>query len=109
MAIQILLVDDEPNIRAALKLCLAGDGRVAEATSVKEAIALLAENDFDLALVDLRLADGDGLEVLRAAQRSTAVVIMTAFGTIETAVRAMREGAVDYLQKPFNTAQVRHL
>jgi NtrC-family two-component system response regulator AlgB len=106
---QILVVDDEPNIRAALKLSFGDDDRVVEATSAAEGVAQLARSDFDVALVDLRLSDGDGLEVLRAAPRTTAVVIMTAFGTIETAVRAMREGAAEYLQKPFNTAQVRHV
>jgi NtrC-family two-component system response regulator AlgB len=106
---QILVVDDEPNIRTALKLSFGGDDRVVEATSAAEGVSLIGRSDFDVALVDLRLSDGDGLEVLRAAPRTTSVVIMTAFGTIETAVRAMREGAADYLQKPFNSAQVRHV
>jgi NtrC-family two-component system response regulator AlgB len=109
MSLRTLVVDDEVSIRSALRLCFDDGDRLTEASTAAEAIALFAKEDFDLALVDLRLGAGNGLEVLRAAPRTCAVVIMTAFGTVETAVRAMREGAVDYLQKPFNTAQVRHL
>jgi NtrC-family two-component system response regulator AlgB len=103
----ILIVDDEPNIRTMLRFCLA-EHRVVEAGSVAEASARLSESDFDIAFVDLRLGDGDGLSLLPKAP-STAVVIMTAFGTIETAVQAMRQGAAEYLQKPFTAPQVAHL
>jgi two-component system, NtrC family, response regulator AlgB len=107
--VNVLIVDDEPHIRAMLAMCLAGKALVAEAGSVGEALARLAEREFEIAFVDLRLAGGDGLEVLAAAPAGTRVVIMTAFGTVETAVAAMRAGAADYLQKPFTPVQVTHL
>jgi NtrC-family two-component system response regulator AlgB len=109
MALNILVVDDEPNIRTLLRFCLADDHRVVEAAGVTEASARLLELEFDIAFVDLRLGDGDGLSLLPRAAPACAVVIMTAFGSIETAVEAMRQGAAEYLQKPFTAPQVRHL
>ena len=104
----VLIVDDEPHIRSLLSMCLADHHEVAQAASVAEALARLRESEFDIAFVDLRLGDGDGLQVLRAAPPPTAVIVMTAFGTVETAVEAMRSGAADYLQKPFTAPQVIH-
>jgi len=103
----ILVVDDEPNIRAMLRFCLEGH-HVVEAATLAEATQKLSESDFDIAFVDLRLGDGDGLSLLPKSP-STAMVIMTAFGSIETAVLAMRQGAAEYLQKPFTAPQVQHL
>jgi NtrC-family two-component system response regulator AlgB len=103
----ILVVDDEANIRTMLRFCLEAH-QVAEASSVAEATQKLSESDFDIAFVDLRLSDGDGLSLLGKAP-STPMVIMTAFGSIETAVQAMRKGAAEYLQKPFTAPQVQHL
>ncbi len=108
MGLSVLVVDDEPNIRTMLRLCLEPQHEVVEAADVGEALRQLGRADFDLAIVDLRLGDGNGLDVLRAAA-GTQVVIMTAFGTIETAVQAMRDGAAEYLQKPFTAPQVTHL
>jgi NtrC-family two-component system response regulator AlgB len=108
MALSILVVDDEPHIRTMLRFSLEGN-EVAEAASVAEAEALLASRDFDVAFIDLRLGEGDGLSLLARCPPPTAAVVMTAFGTIETAVQAMRRGAAEYLQKPFTAPQVQHL
>jgi NtrC-family two-component system response regulator AlgB len=105
---RILIVDDEPNIRAMLRVCLEPAHQVEEAGGVAEALVRIREDDFDLAMVDMRLGDGVGLQVLAALPPTTSTVVMTAFGTIETAVQAMREGASDYLQKPFTAPQVTH-
>jgi NtrC-family two-component system response regulator AlgB len=107
-SMNILVADDEPNIRTMLRFCLADEHHVTEAGSVAEASARLLESDFDIAFVDLRLGDGDGLSLLQKSP-STAMVIMTAFGSIETAVQAMRQGAAEYLQKPFTAPQVKLL
>jgi two-component system, NtrC family, response regulator AlgB len=109
MAVRVLIADDEPNIRTALRLCFGADDLITEAATLADAQAQVQQVDFDVAFVDLRLGEGDGLDVLRTAPRTTAVIIMTAFGTVETAVHAMRFGAVDYLQKPFDTTQVRQV
>src|SRR5262249_48992816 len=108
---RILIVDDELNIRKTLRVALeAMRHGVEEAAGTAEALRAIERQRFDMALVDLRLGNDSGLdllgEILRRAPR-TAVVIITAHGTIDTAVEAMRRGAFDYLPKPFTPAQVR--
>jgi NtrC-family two-component system response regulator AlgB len=108
---QILIVDDEPNIRKTLRVALESmRHRVEEAMGIADALKGIERQRFDVALVDLRLGGDSGLdllpEILRRTPR-TAVVIVTAHGTIDTAVEAMRLGAFDYLPKPFTPAQIR--
>ena len=108
---RILIVDDEPNIRKTLRVALeAMRHAVEEAARRADALKAIERQRFDVALVDLRLGSDSGLdllgEILRRSPR-TAVVIITAYGTIDTAVEAMRRGAFDYLPKPFTPAQVR--
>jgi two-component system, NtrC family, response regulator AlgB len=108
---RILIVDDELNIRKTLRVALeAMRHAVEEAGGTAEALKAIERQRFDVALVDLRLGSDSGLdlleEILRRAPR-TAVVIITAHGTIDTAVEAMRRGAFDYLPKPFTPGQVR--
>jgi DNA-binding NtrC family response regulator len=102
---RILIADDEPKLGALLVEMLEARGHdVLRASGGKEALARLAATTFDVVLTDLRMPHVDGLSVLREARRcqpATDVVIMTAFATTESAVEAMREGAVDYLIKPF--------
>ncbi len=109
----VLVVDDEKNIRATLGVCLEGLGcRVTAAASAPAAREWATRQAFDLALVDLRLADESGLDLvpeLVAACPGIEVVIVTAYATVDTAVLAMKRGARDYLAKPFTPAQVRHL
>jgi NtrC-family two-component system response regulator AlgB len=107
---RVLVIDDEAGIRTTLRVCLEGAGYdVALAPSGEAGVSAARRAPPDLALVDLRLGGMDGLAVVRALAQevpATAVVLMTAYATIDNAVDAMRAGAVDYLPKPFTPAQV---
>jgi len=111
--LRVLVVDDEKNIRATLAVCLEGIGCVvAEAADSAAALKRTAQAPYDLVFLDLRLGDEDGLDLLPkivASRPDVAVVLVTAYGTIDTAVEAMRRGAADYLPKPFTPAQIRHV
>ena len=102
---KILVVDDQRNMRTTLSLMLRGAGHeVTEAADGDEACQRVDGDAFDLVLTDLRMAGKDGLDVLRHVKETTPmteVLVMTAYGTIESAVEAMRIGAYDYIQKPF--------
>ena len=107
---QILIVDDQRNMRATLAILLRGAGyETAEAADGETAIEKLGQESFDLVLTDLRMGRVDGMEVLRKvreASPTTEVIVMTAYGTVESAVSAMRLGAFDYLQKPFTEQEL---
>lgn len=100
----ILLVEDKDSLRLMLRRTLEARGhQVAEARDQEEAERALAEDVPDMVVSDLRLTRGDGFGVLRAAKRADPdlpVVVMTAYGSIQDAVAAMKEGALDFLQKP---------
>jgi DNA-binding NtrC family response regulator len=100
----ILLVEDKDSLRAMLRLALEAQGHtVFEARDQPEAVQVLRSSRPGLVLSDLRLPDGDGLGVLRAAKEldpELPVIVMTAFGTFQDAVAAMKEGALDFLAKP---------
>jgi DNA-binding NtrC family response regulator len=106
----VLVIDDEEIIREALDALLTMDGCVVRtAATAAEGLALLADNDFDTVLLDLMLPDRSGLEVLDEIRRSDdtlPVVMITAFGTIDTAVRATKQGAFHYFTKPFKNDEV---
>jgi DNA-binding NtrC family response regulator len=108
---RILIVDDEQSMRELLAILLKKDGfEVATAACRAEAAATLSARGFDMVLTDVRLPDGDGLEILRhvkAASPETVVIVMTAFGTTETAVAARKLGAEAYVLKPFDVDEVR--
>ena len=110
-AMRVLIVDDEPNIRRTLRLAIEAMGHeVEDANSSDRALRLAGRRPFDVALVDLRLGEESGLDLLAgllAQSPRLAIVVNTAFATIDTAVEAMRRGAFDYLPKPFTPAQVR--
>lgn len=103
---RILIVDDEANIRNALAKLMAKFGHsVKVAASVVEALALLRSGRFDVVVTDLKMPGEDGLHLLREIKLLDAfveVIVMTAYGSVETAVEAMREGAYDYIEKPIN-------
>ncbi len=107
---RILVVEDNAGLRAGISRALSEAGHdVTEAADGETALARLQEGSYDLVLTDMRLGDVSGLDVLRAARRAseaTLVIVMTAYGTIAGAVDAMREGAYDFLQKPFDLTEI---
>ncbi|HEV8310574.1 MAG TPA: sigma-54 dependent transcriptional regulator [Methylomirabilota bacterium] len=113
MAERLLIVDDEQSMREWLTIALSQDGfEVESAGTGEEALKVLEQTAVDLALVDLRMPGLDGLETLRRVRQldeSVSVVIMTAYATAETAVQALKEGAYDYIIKPFKVDELRHL
>jgi DNA-binding response OmpR family regulator len=109
----ILIVDDEKNIRLTLSQTLETLGaEIDTAANGEEALAKLKGREFGLILLDIRMPGMDGMEVLhrvREIRPDIRVIMITAYGTIESAVEAMKLGAVDFLQKPFDPDQVREL
>jgi two-component system NtrC family response regulator len=107
---KILVVDDEEIILLSCERVLTEEGyEIQTRLSGKEALELLAEELFDLAIVDLKMPGMDGIELLRAIKRDyphISVIMITGYSTIESAVEAMKAGAVDYLPKPFTPDQV---
>src|SRR3954454_16321023 len=107
---KLLIVDDQRNMRTTLAMMLRGAGfEVDEAQNGEEGSERGGGGGYDLVLTDLRMGSKDGIDVLRAvktAQPMTEVIVMTAYGTIESAVEAMRFGAFDYIQKPFTEQEL---
>lgn len=110
---RILIVDDERNIRLTLKGALEAIGLEADAVfRGEEALQKLTETDYAAMILDLRLPGMDGLAVLRRVAehyRGTKVIIVTAHGTVEGVIEAMKLGAVDFLQKPFEPYEIREI
>jgi two-component system response regulator PilR (NtrC family) len=108
---RILVVDDEQSMRELLAIMLRKDGfDVVAAESRTQAAAVLARGPVDLIVTDVKLPDGDGIEILRhvkAAAPDTVVIVMTAYGSTETAVAALKLGAYDYLIKPFDVDELK--
>jgi len=110
---KILIVDDEPDIRELLEITL---GRMKldtrSARNVKEAQNWLAREPFDLCLTDMRLPDGNGLELVQHIQKrhtQVPVAMITAFGSLDTAIHALKAGAFDFLTKPVDLGRLREL
>lgn len=108
---RILIVDDERNIRRTVECALRDAGFcTGSAATGEEALACLEAEDFALVLLDLRLPGLSGIDVLRrlrAASKDVPVIVITAYGTVETAVEAMRLGATDVVEKPFTPERLR--
>jgi two-component system response regulator PilR (NtrC family) len=108
---RILVVDDEQSMQELLGIMLRREGfEVLLAGSRATAAAALAKDPVDMVITDIRLPDGDGIEILRhvkAASPDTVVIVMTAFGSTEAAVGAMKLGAHDYLTKPFDVEELK--
>jgi DNA-binding NtrC family response regulator len=106
----VMVVDDEPGIRTALRANFLRHGwQVETASSVHEAIGQLDRRAFDLVVTDIRMPDGTGMEVMRSTRAlspGTAVILLTAYGSVPDAVSAMRDGALDYLTKPISFDQL---
>jgi DNA-binding NtrC family response regulator len=107
---RILVADDHDALRRGLSLALGAAGHeVEEAANGNAAIEKLHESYFDVVVSDLKMGGSDGLDVLRTTKTlhpSTAVILMTAFGSVSTAVEAMKHGAFDYVQKPFEIEEM---
>ncbi|HWQ14656.1 MAG TPA: response regulator transcription factor [Roseiflexaceae bacterium] len=108
---KILVVDDERPVRMMLEAALRAQGyRVQCAVSGSNARELLAEEEFDVVLLDLQLGDSDGIEILREVKShwpATEVILLTAHGSINSAIAALRHGAFDYLLKPAQVYDIR--
>ena len=110
---RLLVIDDDPAIRKILRDRFLSLGHeVAVAADGDEALAWLESNEADIALLDLQMPKTDGFEVLAALARrgdAPAVIVLTAHGSIEAAVRAVKAGATDFVTKPFEAAQLEHV
>ncbi len=108
---RILVVDDEPLIRESLYEILRIEGyRVQMAQSGKEALELIAKTDFDVVLTDFKLPKMSGMDLLEVIKKEsplTEVIMITGYGSIETAVEAMKKGARDYITKPINDSEIK--
>lgn len=111
--ISILIVDDEDSVRDSLLNWFIEDGYVVEAAeNAKKALQLLEKRDFNIILADIKMPGMDGLELqrrIKALNSETIVIIMTAFASVETAVQALKDGAYDYVTKPFDPDDLSHL
>ena len=107
----VLIVDDEPNIRKTLSYCLKKEEHFVIAVSnVKDAIDESKRRSFDMAFIDLKLGEDNGIDLIPDLLLHSPwikTVIITAHASIETAVRAIRQGAFDYIEKPFNADQIK--
>ena len=106
----ILLVEDKESLRRVLRMTLENAGySVTEAADARAAIDEIARVPHKIVLTDLRMPNGSGIDVLHASRNADSdvpVIVMTAYGTIESAVEAMRLGAFDYIQKPFTEQEL---
>jgi two-component system, NtrC family, response regulator AlgB len=111
--LRVFVIDDEKNIRTTLSLCLEQTGcQVNAVPSAEVALHALAQQPYDVAFLDLRLGDCSGLDLipkLLADSTNLMIVVMTAYATVDSAVEAIKRGASDYLPKPFQPAQIRHV
>jgi two-component system response regulator PilR (NtrC family) len=110
---QVLIVDDEPDIRELLELTLGRmDLETRAAANLEEANYLLQQFHFDLCLTDMRLPDGNGIELVRSIQNNhpdMPVAVITAYGSMETAVAALKAGAFDFVSKPVDLNDLRNI
>jgi DNA-binding NtrC family response regulator len=111
--ISILIVDDEESVRDSLYNWFIDDGyRVECAENAKMALELLDEREFDIVLADIKMPGMDGMEMhrrIKTLPNEPVVIIMTAFASVDTAVKALKEGAFDYVTKPFDPDDLSHL
>ena len=111
--ISILIVDDEESVRDSLLNWFIEDGyNVRCAENAKIALLMLENENFDIILADIKMPGMDGIEVLRkikGVKKETAVIMLTAYGTLETARKAMKLGAYDYVTKPVDHSLLKSL
>ncbi len=108
---KILIVEDEKSMREVLRMLLEGEHYgVTTAADGLEGLSCIEKDIYDLVISDMKMPKADGLAVLRKAKElspETIVIMITAFGTTETAIEAMKLGAYDYISKPFNIDEIR--
>lgn len=111
--VSILIVDDEESVRDSLyNWFIEDDYKVECAEDAKKALSILESENFDIILADIKMPGMDGMEMLKrikALKKDAIVIIMTAFATIDTAVQALKDGAFDYVTKPFDPDDLSHL
>jgi DNA-binding NtrC family response regulator len=111
--ISILIVDDEESVRDSLYNWFLEDGYIVEcADNAKKALSLLEFRSFDIILADIKMPGMDGLEMLKRIKilhKEAIIIIMTAFASVDTAVSALKDGAYDYITKPFDPDDLSHL
>jgi DNA-binding NtrC family response regulator len=111
--ISILIVDDEESVRDSLLNWFKEDGYQVDCSeNAKKALLMLESNSYDIILADIKMPGMDGLEMLRrikAMKNETIIIVMTAFATVDTAVQALKDGAFDYVTKPFDPDDLSHL
>ncbi|MEZ5199403.1 MAG: response regulator, partial [Bacteroidales bacterium] len=111
--ISILIVDDEESVRDSLYNWFIEDGyRVECAENAKAALSILESENFDIILADIKMPGMDGLEMhrrIKALNKDSIVIVMTAFASVDTAVQALKDGAYDYVTKPFDPDDLSHL
>ena len=109
----ILIVDDEESVRDSLHNWFIEDGyQVESAENAKEALSILETKNFDIILADIKMPGMDGLEMhrrIKTLNNEAIVIVMTAFASVETAVQALKDGAYDYITKPFDPDELSHL
>src|SRR6266568_717929 len=106
----VLVIDDKPNMLSLVTKILSTDANVVTAKGVRAALTTIDTVRPNVVLCDLRMPDGDGIEVLQALRAKGAAppfILMTAYGSVAIAVRAMREGVLDIVTKPFDPDQLR--
>jgi len=112
-SISILIVDDEESVRDSLYNWFIEDGYAVEcAENAKEALSMIEAKDFDIILADIKMPGMDGLEMhrrIKALNKDSIVIVMTAFASVDTAVQALKDGAYDYVTKPFDPDDLSHL
>jgi DNA-binding NtrC family response regulator len=111
--ISILIVDDEESVRDSLYNWFIDDGYIVEcAENAKKALVILQAKDFDIILADIKMPGMDGMEMhrrIKTLNKNPIFIIMTAFASVDTAVQALKEGAYDYVTKPFDPDDLSHL
>lgn len=108
-AMRILVVDDEQVICSGCSMVLGDLGHTVETRmTCSEGIEAIGKNNYDLVLLDLKLPDQDGFELLRQvnSDRSKRIIVMSGYATVQSAVKSMKLGAVDFLQKPFTEEEL---
>ena len=108
---RVLVVDDERSMQEFLEIFLRSEGfGAATAGDLDSAMLQLESDDFDVVITDIQMPGGTGLDLLRKVQDlspETVVIVMTAYASTETAISAMKEGAYDYITKPFKVDEIR--